>query len=472
VENATKHLFFSRLPAVDQLLDSSPIKEILSTTSRNLVLRAAHEVLDDLRAKIESAQRDEEVPDLTFNTVVDQIVEKVSLLRLPSLRHVINATGVIIHTNLGRSPLSKKVISRFHALAGGYSNLEYDLRTGKRGSRYIHVEDILKELTGAEAAMVVNNNAAAVLVTLDTIAKGKEVIISRGELVEIGGSFRIPEVMRKSGAKMFEVGTTNKTTIGDYESAIVTETSLILKVHKSNFQIVGFTEEVSVDELVVLGKKYGLPVMEDLGSGCFIDFSQYGLKREPTVQDSVANGVDIVTFSGDKLLGGPQCGIILGKKEIISAIKANQLSRALRVDKLTLLALQETLNIYRDEKDAIKQIPTLRMICESYKSVCRKARRLLDIVEQGGKGTIAVHLQDGFSRVGGGAMPLEEIRSRLLCISSRNIPVSKIENFFRFYNPPIIVRIEKNLVLIDLRTIQEKELAIVAEAIRELSHIY
>ena len=471
MENATKHLFFSQLPAVDHLLESSPIKEILSNTSRNLVLRSIHEVLDDLRAKIEIAQRDEEVPDLTFNTVLDQIVEKVSLLRLPSLRHVINATGVIIHTNLGRSPLSKKVISRFHALAGGYSNLEYDLRTGKRGSRYVHVEDILKELTGAEAAMVVNNNAAAVLVTLDTIAKGKEVIISRGELVEIGGSFRVPEVMRKSGARMFEVGATNKTTIGDYESAIVTETALILKVHKSNFQIVGFTEEVSVEELVALGRKYGLPVMEDLGSGCFIDFSQYGLKREPTVQDSVANGVDIVTFSGDKLLGGPQCGIILGKKEIISAIKANQLSRALRVDKLTLLALQETLNIYRDGKDAIKQIPTLRMICQTYKSVCRKAKRLLDMIERGGKGNILVRLQDGFSRVGGGAMPLEEIRSRLLCISSHNIPVSKIESFFRFYNPPIIVRIEKSLVLIDLRTIQEKELAIVAEAIRELSQI-
>lgn len=464
-----KNLFFRQIPSVDHILESSPIKGILPNTPRSLVLRSIHGVLDELRIKIENAQLADEVPDLTFNTVVDQILEKASILSEPSLRHVINATGVIVHTNLGRSPLSKRVISRFNALAGCYSNLEYDLRTGKRGSRYVHVEDILKELTGAEVAMVVNNNAAAVLVTLDTIAKGKEVIISRGELVEIGGSFRIPEVMRKSGARMFEVGTTNKTTISDYEAAIVPETALLLKVHKSNFQILGFTEEVSLEELVALGRKYALPVMEDLGSGCFIDFTKYGLKGEPIVQDSVAKGADIITFSGDKMLGGPQCGIILGKKEIISAIKANQLNRPLRVDKITLLALQETLSIYRDEKDAIKQIPTLRMICQSYQSVCRKARRLLGMIGRIEKGNISISLCDGFSRVGGGAMPLEEIQSLLLCISSRKTPVSKIDNFLRSYNPPIIVRIEKNLALLDVRTIQEKELTIVAEAVRKLS---
>jgi len=317
--------------------------------------------------------------------------------------------------------------------------------------------------------MVVNNNAAAVLIALNTIAKDREVIIARSELVEIGGSFRIPEVMRKSGAKMFEVGTTNKTTIKDYESAIDAQTALLLKVHKSNFQIVGFSEEVDLAELVTLGRKHGLPVMEDLGSGCLIDFSRYGLRGEPTVQDSMAKGADIVTFSGDKMLGGPQCGIILGGREIVSAIRQNQLARALRVDKLTIISLQETLHLYRDEKKAIRHIPTLRMVCQPYGSIRRKAKRFLDMVGSLGKGAVSLGLLDGFSRVGGGAMPLEEIRSCLISISSGAYPASKIERFFRSYNPPIIIRVEKNLALLDVRTIQEKELGTVAEAIRELS---
>jgi L-seryl-tRNA(Ser) seleniumtransferase len=469
VKKYNRNLLFRKIPAVDQVLESAPLKERLSTTPRDLVVRSIHEVLDELRAGIGSARSEDEVPELSFDSVVDRVAARVSMRTEPSLKHVVNATGVIVHTNLGRSPLSKKVISRLNALARYYTNLEYDLDSGKRGSRYVHVEDILTELTGAEAAMVVNNNAAAVLLALDTVAKQREVIISRSELVEIGGSFRIPEVMRRSGAKMFEVGTTNKTTLSDYESAIGDETALLLKVHKSNFQIVGFTEEVDLEELVRLGRKYSLPVMEDLGSGCLIDFSKYGLRGEPTVQDSVAKGADIITFSGDKMLGGPQCGIILGNKDMISALKANQLSRALRVDKLTILALQETLNLYRDERKAIAHIPTLRMVCQPYQSVCRKAKRLLDAIGWTGKGDISIGLCDGFSRVGGGAMPLEEIRSRLVRISSRNTPVSKIERFFRSYDPPIIIRVEKDLALLDVRTIQEDELAIVAGAIRKLS---
>ncbi len=464
-----KNLFFRQIPSVDYLLGSSTIKRILLNTPRALVLSAIHQVLDEVRGKIERTRTSDELPDLELNTVVDQIVKRVSILSQPSLRHVINATGVIVHTNLGRSLLSKRVIARFNSLAGCYSNLEYDLRTGKRGSRYVHVEDILMELTGAEGSMVVNNNAAAVLIALDTMAKGREVIISRGQLVEIGGSFRIPEVMRKSGARMTEVGTTNKTTISDYESAIGSDTALLLKVHTSNFQIVGFTEEVGLEELVALGKKYSLPVMEDLGSGCFIDFSRYGLRKEPTVQDSVAKGPDMITFSGDKMLGGPQCGIILGKKEIISAIKANQLNRALRIDKLTLLALQETLYMYRDEGRALRQIPTLRMVCQSYQSLCRKAKRLLDLIGKIDRNNFLVGLCDGLSRVGGGAMPLEEIQSRLLCISPRKLSAPYIIEFLRSYNPPIIARLEKDRILLDVRTIQEKELKIISEAIREIS---
>jgi len=469
VKKDDKNIIFRQLPSVDSLLESSVVKEFLLTTSRGLVLRAIHYVLDELREKIVRAQTAKELPDLTLRTVADQIQKRIIILSQPSLRQVINATGVIVHTNLGRSLLAKRVISTFNTLAGCYSNLEYDLKTGKRGSRYVHVEDILMELTGAEGAMVVNNNAAAVLIALDTIAKGKEVIISRGQLVEIGGSFRIPEVMRKSGARMFEVGTTNKTTIRDYEAAIVSNTALLLKVHTSNFQTVGFTEEVQLDALVTLGKKYSLPVMEDLGSGCFIDFSRYGLTKEPTVQDSVAKGADIITFSGDKMLGGPQCGIILGKREIISAIKANQLARALRVDKLTILALQETLNLYRNEKKAIREIPTLRMICQSYQSVCRKAKKLLDMIGRVGNSAFSISLCDGFSRVGGGAMPLEEIPSRILCISPGKLSATYIANALSSYNPAIIARVEKDQVLLDARTIQEKEIKIVAEAIKILS---
>lgn len=465
----TKNVMFRQIPSVDELLVTSGIKSMLSTIPRALVLRAIRQVLDELREEIRKAPVGDEMPDVGLSTVVDQITRRVSILSQPSLRQVINATGVIVHTNLGRSPVPKRVITAFNSLAGCYSNLEYDLNTGKRGSRYVHVQDILRELTGAEDALVVNNNAAAVLIALDTIAKGKEVVISRGQLVEIGGSFRMPDVMRKSGAKMFEVGTTNKTTIRDYEAAIVSDTALFLKVHMSNFQIVGFTQEVSLEELVGLGRKYSIPVMEDLGSGCLIDLSRYGLKKEPTVQDSVEKGADIITFSGDKMLGGPQCGIILGKKDIISKIKANQLNRALRVDKLTLIALQETLSMYRDEEKAIRQIPTLRMICQSYPSVCRKAERLRGLIGKTDTSNFVISLSDGFSQVGGGALPLEGIKSRLLCLSPRRLSASHIVEFLRSYDPPVVVRLEKNNVLLDLRTIQEKEVKIVAAAIQKMS---
>jgi len=465
----TKNVMFRQIPSVDELLVTSGIKSMLSTIPRALVLRAIRQVLDELREEIRKATVGDEMPDVGLSTVVDQITRRVSILSQPSLRQVINATGVIVHTNLGRSPVPKQVITAFNSLAGCYSNLEYDLNTGKRGSRYVHVQDILRELTGAEDALVVNNNAAAVLIALDTMAKGKEVVISRGQLVEIGGSFRMPDVMTKSGAKMFEVGTTNKTTIRDYEAAIVSDTALFLKVHMSNFQIVGFTQEVSLEELVGLGRKYSIPVMEDLGSGCLIDLSRYGLKKEPTVQDSVEKGADIITFSGDKMLGGPQCGIILGKKDIISKIKANQLNRALRVDKLTLIALQETLSMYRDEEKAIRQIPTLRMICQSYPSVCRKAERLRGLIGKIDTSNFVINLSDGFSQVGGGALPLEEIKSRLLCLSPRRLSASHIVEFLRSYDPPVVVRLEKNNVLLDLRTIQEKEVKIVAAAIQRMS---
>ena len=467
--NVNKNMIFRQIPSVDYLLECSAIKTILSTTPKSLVLRGIHQSLSEIRKKIENTEADDKLLNVDVNDIVDLIVKKITTLCQPSLRHVINATGVIIHTNLGRSILPKKAIDQIISLSGSYSNLEYDLKTGQRGSRYVHVEEILKELTGAESAMVVNNNAAAVLIALDTIANGKEAIISRGQLIEIGGSFRIPEVMKKSGAKMIEVGTTNKTTIKDYESAIGIDTALLLKVHTSNFQIIGFTEEVGLEELVALGRKNNLYVMEDLGSGCLIDFSDFGLRKEPTVQESVSKGPDVITFSGDKMLGGPQCGIILGKKDIISEIKANQLNRALRIDKLTLTALQETLYLYRHTPTALRNIPSLRTIRQTYKALCRKAERLLGLIGTIDKDNFIADLCDGFSQIGGGAMPLETLRSRLLCVTPANFSASYIARQLRSYNPPIIARLEKNKVLLDLRTIQEKELVIVSEALKVLS---
>ena len=463
-----KTTLFRKIPAVDRLLESPDLKEMLTQYPRNLILRAVKEVLDEMRKGIEAGEITEAPSVFALGTVSKKVLKRSELLARSSLRQVINATGVVIHTNLGRSILAKKVIERFEPLSGGYSNLEYDLERGKRGSRYTHVEGILRELTSAEAAMIVNNNAAAVLISLETLAKGREVIISRGELVEIGGSFRVPDVMKKSGAKMVEVGTTNKTHIRDYEEAIGPDTALLLKVHKSNFQIVGFTEDPETSQLANLGKKYGISLMEDLGSGCLVDLSKYGLAREPTVQEVLAQGADLVTFSGDKLLGGPQAGVILGRKDLVGAIKENQLNRALRIDKLTLMALEETLKIYRDESSALKEIPTLRMICQPYTSLKSKAGRLTRMTGKTDGKNFEVALVDGISRVGGGALPLMDLPTRLL----RLIPGKMSENFMgewlKSYDPPIIVRIEQEGVLLDVRTIQDKELKTVAKAIREL----
>jgi L-seryl-tRNA(Ser) seleniumtransferase len=462
-----KKALFRKIPAVDRLLDVPRLIEAASAYPRSLILRGVHEVLDEIRQGI--AKNEIEDPAfLSTERVSEKIVERVGLLARSSFRPVINATGVVVHTNLGRSILSERVLQRFRPLSGGYSNLEYNLNQGKRGSRYVHVEGILKELTSAEDAMV-NNNAGAVLLSLETLAKGREAIVSRGELVEIGGSFRMPDVMRKSGVKMVEVGTTNKTHLRDYEEAINPETALLVRVHRSNFQIVGFTEDVDTSQLVRLGNRYGIPVMEDLGSGCLIDFSKYGIPKEPTVQEALANGVDLLTFSGDKLLGGPQAGIILGRRDLIDAIKDNPMTRALRIDKLTLLALEETLNMYRDEKVAVEEIPTLRMICESYEALKAKVRRLAQMMGKLDTPNFALDQEDGISRVGGGALPLLELPSRLLCLLPEKLSAHQLEEWLRSYTPPIIVRVEKDRVLLDVRTVQEEELKTVSQAIKELA---
>ncbi len=333
----------------------------------------------------------------------------------------------------------------------------------------MHVTGILKELTGAEDAMVVNNNAAAVLLCLETIARGRRVVISRGELVEIGGSFRIPDVMGKSGAIMVEVGTTNKTHAKDYREMIDPETALLLKVHRSNFDLIGFTQEVSIEELVALGEPHGIPVMQDLGSGCLVDLSKYGLRKEPTVQETLKQGADLVTFSGDKLLGGPQAGIILGRKDLVDAIKKNQLARALRIDKLTLVALEETLRLYRDEVRAIREIPTLVMICEPYASVRRRANRLRRLIGNLETEGFVIEFVDGDSAVGGGALPLSRLQSRLICLRPQKLTARFMERWLRAYDPPLVPRVEKDRILMDVRTIQNDQFKIVANALRRLA---
>lgn len=387
----------------------------------------------------------------------------------PSLRKVINATGIVIHTNLGRAPLSKRVIEEIIKVAKYYSNLEFDLKEGKRGSRYIHVEEILKEITEAESALVVNNNAGAVLISLNTLAYRKEVIVSRGELVEIGGSFRIPEVMKWAGCILKEVGTTNKTHLFDYENAITENTALLLKVHKSNFEITGFTKEVSVEELVKLGKKVGLPVMKDLGSGCFIDFSKYGLKKEPTVQEVLKAGVDIVTFSGDKLLGGPQAGIILGKKEFIEKIKKNPLNRALRIDKLTLAGLEATLRLYRDEILAIEHIPILKMILISKEELKKKARYLYRKLKELKLKDFEFKIIETISKTGGGALPTLDLTSYAIAVNSRFSPQT-IQKALRENEPPIITRIEENKLLIDVRCLFEEDYKEIIRAFKKFKN--
>lgn len=351
-------------------------------------------------------------------------------------------------------------------IAINYSNLEYDLETGSRGSRYDHLEEIICEITGGEAAMVVNNNAAAVMLVLSSVAKGKEVIVSRGELIEIGGSFRIPEVMEQSGASLVEVGTTNKTHLWDFENAINENTGALLKVHTSNYRVLGFTSNVDSSELFELKEKYNIPLIDDLGSGVLVDLSKYGIEYEPTVQESLKKGVDIVTFSGDKLLGGPQVGIIVGKREYIEKMKRNPLTRAFRVDKFTISALEATLRYYLDEGVAAKEIPTLAMLSMSKDEIERKAielkSKIIDIIKDD---NFKIDIEDNFSEVGGGSLPLEKLPTKCIVLTIENLSTQEFENNLRKFNIPIITRLYKDRIYMDLRTIKEEEYNIVVEGL-------
>ena len=439
------------LPSVSSLLETAGVKQLLEQHPRNVVL-------DALRDSVEAA-RSAGGSSKTEQQWVDTIASAIRNATRPSLRRVINATGVILHTNLGRAPLAGVAIRAIEQVAEGFSNLEYDIASGQRGSRYSHCVGLLTQLTGAEDALVVNNCAAAIVLTLNTLAQRKEVLVSRGELVEIGGSFRIPDIMARSGARLVEVGTTNRTHDDDYRRAITPKTAAIVKVHRSNFAIEGFTADVSVERLVFIAAEHGLPVIHDLGSGLMLSLDEYGIGGEPIASSAVASGATLVLMSGDKLLGGPQAGIILGKSAFVAKLRKNPLARAMRVDKLTLAALEATLRIYLDPKQALKQIPVLAMLTEPLEKIETRAHSIADALRARG---INAEVVPSDASVGGGAFPTAKIPSRALSIKA---DAAHFEEALRLGDPAVIGRVAEGKLLLDLRSVMPGEDGVLTTAI-------
>lgn len=461
-----KNALYRSIPKVDVLLEDEAVREMIEHYSRDTVMEAIHEEMDKLRKYIGKCD-DEEKARAQIDMLKEHIEITVAAMHTPNMRMVINGTGTVLHTNLGRAPISFEHMKQIAGIATGYSNLEYNLEAGKRGERYSHFEKLLCKITGAEAAMAVNNNAAAVMLILSSMAKGGEVIVSRGELVEIGGKFRIPDVMEQSGATLVEVGTTNKTHYDDYEEAITEETKALLKVHTSNYRIVGFTDTVGIDELIPLSKEHDIPVIEDLGSGVLIDLSKYGITYEPTVQESIKKGADVVCFSGDKLLGGPQAGIIIGKKKYIDMMKKNQLTRALRIDKFTAAALELVLQEYLSEEKAIENIPVLRMITKSLEEVTKDARALSRMLNTA-KLPAKIHTVPCESQIGGGSLPLERIPSMAVAVHPEKISVAELEERMRHLPVPVIPRTINDTILLDARTIDRRFFKLLAGQLKDL----
>lgn len=451
------------LPKVDSILNEDKIKN-LNNVPYSLVIGTIREELDFIREGILNGTVNEISSDEIVNNIINSIENKNEM----HLKRVINATGTVLHTNLGRACLSKAAVEAVVNTSQNYSNLEFDLEKGERGSRYSHVEKLICKITGAQAAMVVNNNAAAVMLVLSTLCKEKEAIVSRGQLVEVGGSFRIPAVMEQSGAKLMEVGTTNRTHLYDYESAINSNTGVILRVHQSNYKILGFTEEVPIEELKKLGKKYSIPVVEDIGSGIFIDLEKYGFVHEPTVQESILKGIDVVTFSGDKMLGGPQAGIIAGKKQYIDLMKKNQLTRALRIDKMTLAALEATLRLYLDESTAVKEIPCLNMLTKDINEIKKNAHKLSRMLNNKIKSRAEVKVIEDYSQVGGGAMPITNMKTYSVAVKPLNKLINNVEYELRKSKVPIVARINNDMLIFDVRTLFESDYKIIADTMDKL----
>ncbi len=463
-----KQALLRQLPAVHEVLQSEAVQPLLQQVPRSLVTEAVRRTLDKIRQEIlrgDSAA----VPSVT--EIAQQAQATLWREVMPLMPRVINATGIIVHTGLGRSLLSQAAVQRLVEVATHPCALEVDEVTGERSFRDLRVEKLLCLLTGAEAATVVNNNAAAVLLILNTLAEGREVIVSRGELVEIGGSFRIPEILRKSGAVLVEVGTTNKTRLSDYEKAINERTALLLKVHQSNFRIIGFTEQVPLADLVALGRKHNLPVVEDLGSGALVDVSKAGIEKEPLVQESVAAGADLVSFSGDKLLGGPQAGIVVGRKDLIAQLRRNPLYRAFRCDKLTFAALEATLLSYFDEERAWREIPTLWQIQRSADEIKRQAQKVARQLRQLGLPSNAVSVQSSTSQVGGGALPDQFLPTWCVVVKPREGDnADAFAQRLRLRNPAVFCRIQKDALWFDLRTVLPEEQRELAEGIANAWH--
>jgi L-seryl-tRNA(Ser) seleniumtransferase len=453
LEKAGKNRLLSNLPSVDEILKNSNGQKWLSQFQRKIVLEAVREVIALRRREI----LEDKTPDMSPAALSAEIEQAIVRLSSFSLLPLINATGIVIHTNLGRAVLSEKVLNNVSAVGSHYSNLEYDLTGGKRGRRHTHTKKLLTDITGAEDALIVNNNAAAVLLCLNTMARGKEVIVSRGELVEIGGSFRIPDVMAASGAVLREVGTTNKTHLYDYTNAINDNTAMILKVHQSNYKMIGFAEGVPIEDLVSLGRKQDLPVMYDLGSWCLIDLKPYGIYDEPSVSDIVRADVDIVSFSGDKLLGGPQGGIIVGKKQYMEKMQRNPLARAVRIDKLAIAAFEATLMEYLDVEKAKMEIPVLNMLLQSPAEIQARAKKIASELQKIA-GDVRVSVVRDSSKAGGGSLPEVTFPTYAVSIRPAGLSVNEMETRLRSSSPPVIARIKDDAIMLDARTIRKQEI--------------
>ena len=451
---------FRNLPSVDQVLSVDSIRRLAEDHPHDLLVDLIRESLEEARASIAAGK-----PGPSLDKIAASVVATLRGLEQPSLRPVINATGVLLHTNLGRAPLSREAIAAIVPASAGYANLEFDLATGRRGSRHVHIEDLLCRLSGAEAALVVNNNAAGILLGLSAVAKRKEVVVSRGQAVEIGGSFRIPDVMQQSGARLIEVGTTNRTYASDYEDAVTERTAALMRVHSSNFRLVGFVHEATLEELVDVGRRHDIPLLDDLGSGCFLDTAAFGLDTEPTVQQSVAAGAGLVFFSGDKLVGGPQAGIIVGQKRLVDRLKKHPLARALRIDKTRLAALSATLVHYL-RGEAVERVPVWRMIAAPLEDIDRRAGEWAAAL-----GATA-RMVDGESMVGGGSLPGGTLPTRLVSLAApkgRRGGVQALATSLRRQNPPIIARIDNDALLLDPRSVLPEEDPVVVKALRKLA---
>ena len=451
-----------KIPKIDEILKQPSIEA--ADCSHSILMESIRETLDNLRQSILGGN---DSVSLEMADICAEVLELVTQKNTMHLRPVINATGIILHTNLGRAKLSDRAVEAIQNIAQDYNNLEYNLEKGARGSRYDHVDKLICKITGAEAAMAVNNNAAAVMLILSTMAKGHEVVVSRGELVEIGGAFRVPDIMAQSGGTLVEVGTTNKTHYSDYVNAITEETGALLKVHTSNFKIMGFFEEVTLEEMVEIGHSRNLPVIYDMGSGSLVRLENYGIQDEPNVLDLMKTGVDILSFSGDKLLGGPQAGIIIGKKEWIDKMKKNPLTRAFRIDKFTLAALEATLRDYLDPDVALKSIPTLQMMTATLEDLKPKGQKLFDLLHNEPEG-YTVELTEDFGQIGGGSVPTQMIPSVVIALKTTKISLDKLEEELRKVSLPIIARISKERMLFDVRTIDERHFEYINETLRKL----